>query len=165
MPPLVNSSSCVFVTCLSKLQIKNRRNFSKKNFSNEKMRSILITVVCLFFAKSGLCGSCKESKLCCEGRDSSCVVQKAPLNTIIEDLSDKPCYCDHACIKLGDCCHDFKEACGGTFNIYLSYINLPDCIQNFSGCISNFMFYKFYDYFYLYLLFIFSFTKNDKGWY
>ncbi|KAG8226915.1 hypothetical protein J437_LFUL005672 [Ladona fulva] len=58
-------------------------------------------------------GSCRESRLCCPGRDSSCVVQKAPLNAIIEDLSDEPCYCDHACIKLGDCCSDFKEACGG----------------------------------------------------
>jgi hypothetical protein len=58
-------------------------------------------------------GSCGEAKLCCPGRDSSCVVQKAPLNAIIEDLSDKPCYCDHACLKLGDCCKDFKEACGG----------------------------------------------------
>ena len=47
-------------------------------------------------------GSCRESKLCCPGRDSSCVVQKAPINAIIEDLSDKPCYCDHACLKLGD---------------------------------------------------------------
>jgi len=59
------------------------------------------------------CGSCRESKLCCPGRDSSCVVQKAPINAIIEDLSDKPCYCDHACLKLGDCCPDFKDACGG----------------------------------------------------
>ncbi|XP_023715451.1 somatomedin-B and thrombospondin type-1 domain-containing protein [Cryptotermes secundus] len=58
------------------------------------------------------CGSCRESKLCCPGRDSSCVVQKAPINAIIEDLSDKPCYCDHACLKLGDCCPDFKDACG-----------------------------------------------------
>lgn len=58
-------------------------------------------------------GSCREAKLCCPGRDSSCVVQKAPINAIIEDLSDKPCYCDHACLKLGDCCGDFKVACGG----------------------------------------------------
>lgn len=60
-----------------------------------------------------LAGSCREAKLCCPGRDSSCVVQKAPINAIIEDLSDKPCYCDHACLKLGDCCGDFKQACGG----------------------------------------------------
>ncbi|XP_013783633.1 somatomedin-B and thrombospondin type-1 domain-containing protein-like [Limulus polyphemus] len=56
-------------------------------------------------------GSCLEAKLCCPGRDSSCVVQKAPLNSIIEDLTDRPCYCDHACLKVGDCCYDFKEAC------------------------------------------------------
>ncbi|KAH8289328.1 hypothetical protein KR054_003861 [Drosophila jambulina] len=57
-------------------------------------------------------GSCREAQLCCNGRDSSCVVQKAPINAIIEDLSDKPCYCDHACLKLGDCCDDFKDHCG-----------------------------------------------------
>lgn len=59
------------------------------------------------------CGSCRESTLCCNGRDSSCVVQKAPINSIIEDLNDKPCYCDHACLRLGDCCSDFKQYCGG----------------------------------------------------
>lgn len=60
--------------------------------------------------------SCREASLCCNGRDSSCVVQKAPLNTIIEDpINDKPCYCDHACLKLGDCCEDFKQFCGGTY--------------------------------------------------
>lgn len=58
--------------------------------------------------------SCREASLCCNGRDSSCVVQKAPINTIIEDpINDKPCYCDHACLKLGDCCTDFKQFCGG----------------------------------------------------
>lgn len=68
-------------------------------------------------------GSCKEASLCCNGRDSSCVVQKAPINAIIEDLSDKPCYCDHACLKLGDCCEDFKSHCGGSYHFYvISYI-------------------------------------------
>ncbi|XP_014237901.1 somatomedin-B and thrombospondin type-1 domain-containing protein-like [Trichogramma pretiosum] len=70
-------------------------------------------------------GSCAESKLCCPGRDSACVVQKtSPSNAIVQQhnqqsyhqqqqlLGDKPCYCDHACLKLGDCCGDFKEACG-----------------------------------------------------
>lgn len=58
--------------------------------------------------------TCREASLCCNGRDSSCVVQKAPLNSIIEDpINDKPCYCDHACLKLGDCCEDFKQFCGG----------------------------------------------------
>lgn len=68
-------------------------------------------------------GSCREATLCCNGRDSSCVVQKAPINAIIEDLSDKPCYCDHACLKLGDCCEDFKQHCGGEFMI-INFRNL-----------------------------------------
>lgn len=77
------------------------------------------TVSLIIFSVSFVdCGSCREAKLCCPGRDSSCVVQKAPINAIIEDLSDKPCYCDHACLKLGDCCTDFKEACGGEFYCY-----------------------------------------------
>lgn len=60
--------------------------------------------------------TCKEASLCCSGRDSACVVQKAPINSIIEDpINDKPCYCDHACLKLGDCCDDFKQFCGGMY--------------------------------------------------
>ncbi|CAG9126460.1 unnamed protein product [Plutella xylostella] len=69
------------------------------------------SAVCL----AGHCGAnyCRDANLCCPGRDSSCVVQKAHQNAIIEDLTDKPCYCDHACLKLGDCCPDFKATCGG----------------------------------------------------
>ncbi len=58
-------------------------------------------------------GQCKQAALCCTGRDSSCVVQKAVANTIIEDLRDQPCYCDHACLKLNDCCPDYRQTCGG----------------------------------------------------
>lgn len=58
-------------------------------------------------------GSCREAGLCCSGRDASCVVQKTPLNAIIEDLRDQPCYCDHACLKLNDCCPDYRQTCGG----------------------------------------------------
>merc|ERR1712106_821252 len=28
------------------------------------------------------------------------------------DLSDEPCYCDHGCLDMGDCCPDFKDYCG-----------------------------------------------------
>lgn len=59
------------------------------------------------------CGSCLEAKLCCPGRDSSCVVQKTLINAVVENVNEKPCYCDHACLKLGDCCTDFKKACNG----------------------------------------------------
>lgn len=65
------------------------------------------------WAGLALAGSCRDSQLCCNGRDSSCVVQKAPMNALIEDLNDKPCYCDHACLKLDDCCNDFKNYCSG----------------------------------------------------
>ena len=61
-------------------------------------------------------GSCQTSAggpLCCTGRDSSCVVQKAAANTIVEDLHDEPCYCDHACLKLNDCCPDYRQTCRG----------------------------------------------------
>jgi Somatomedin B domain len=64
-------------------------------------------------------GSCREAALCCNGRDSSCVVQKTPMNAIVEDVNEKPCYCDHACLKLGDCCEDFKSHCGGKWTFDL----------------------------------------------
>lgn len=64
-------------------------------------------------------GSCRGSALCCNGRDSSCVVQKTAINTINEDPYEKPCYCDHACLKLGDCCEDFKSYCGGMLNVVM----------------------------------------------
>ncbi|GAB6022502.1 hypothetical protein CHUAL_006609 [Chamberlinius hualienensis] len=74
---------------------------------------VLVTFLIVNFYQPSVlaAGSCREARKCCPGRDSSCVVQKAPINAIIEDLSDEPCYCDHACLKLGDCCHDFKDAC------------------------------------------------------
>lgn len=80
---------------------------------------LLSVIYFLSISREVFGGSCREAKLCCTGRDSSCVVQKAPLNAIIEDLNDKPCYCDHACLKLGDCCTDFKEACGGKWKMGL----------------------------------------------
>uniref|UniRef100_A0A1I8PIW5 SMB domain-containing protein n=1 Tax=Stomoxys calcitrans TaxID=35570 RepID=A0A1I8PIW5_STOCA len=73
---------------------------------------LLLPLMVLQHSRLALAGSCREAQLCCNGRDSSCVVQKAPINSIIEDLNDKPCYCDHACLKLGDCCNDFKDHCG-----------------------------------------------------
>lgn len=82
---------------------------------------MLISILFLSFSPGVFAGSCREAKLCCTGRDSSCVVQKAPLNAIVEDLNDKPCYCDHACLKLGDCCTDFKDACGGEYKTSLAY--------------------------------------------
>ena len=76
---------------------------------------ILILLVC----KNTLAekGSCRAARKCCDGKDSDCIVQKAPLNSIIEDYTDdEPCYCDHGCLDVGDCCPDFKDYCGGKSN-------------------------------------------------
>lgn len=64
-------------------------------------------------------GSCRAAGLCCPGRDAACVVRKAMLpgvgggpNAVVEERDEQSCYCDHACLRLGDCCDDFKESCG-----------------------------------------------------
>ncbi|XP_067131619.1 somatomedin-B and thrombospondin type-1 domain-containing protein-like [Centruroides vittatus] len=54
---------------------------------------------------------CRELKRCCSGRDSSCVVVTATENYVLTSSNYKMCYCDHACLKVGDCCPDFKETC------------------------------------------------------
>jgi len=59
---------------------------------------------------TSLMGSCRNARLCCDGKDTECVVQKS--NSIIMDLEDEPCYCDHNCLNMGDCCPDFKDYCG-----------------------------------------------------
>lgn len=72
-------------------------------------------------------GSCRERNLCCSGRDSSCSIaigmgQPVPVSligNIVKTITDqavaKECYCDSACITLGDCCADYKETCGGKY--------------------------------------------------
>ncbi|XP_011308796.1 somatomedin-B and thrombospondin type-1 domain-containing protein [Fopius arisanus] len=79
-----------------------------------RVRSLgMFFVIALCWVAGGVeAGSCRESSLCCSGKDSACVVQKVSINSASQGLTDKPCYCDHACLKLGDCCSDFKEACG-----------------------------------------------------
>ncbi|XP_001604663.2 somatomedin-B and thrombospondin type-1 domain-containing protein isoform X1 [Nasonia vitripennis] len=78
--------------------------------------AVMATVLINFwlFVGPASAGSCGAAKLCCQGRDSGCVIQKASPNAIIESPRDKPCYCDHACLRLGDCCDDFNETCAVT---------------------------------------------------
>lgn len=40
-------------------------------------------------------------------------MQKARVNSIVEDLGDRACYCDSACLAVGDCCHDYADTCKG----------------------------------------------------
>lgn len=97
-----------------------------KYFVNNMLteKSILCLAICFMVLTTNTAveaGSCREASLCCNGRDSSCVVQKTAINAIIEDINDKPCYCDHACLRLGDCCEDFKSHCGGETQIYINH--------------------------------------------
>ena len=102
------------------------------------MKKFLIILILIKLAVAEK-GSCREARKCCDGKesekikvptdwkswenlfpfsgkDSDCVVQKADINAIIEDyLDDEPCYCDHGCMDVGDCCPDFKDYCGGEF--------------------------------------------------
>ncbi|XP_058829892.1 somatomedin-B and thrombospondin type-1 domain-containing protein-like isoform X1 [Topomyia yanbarensis] len=73
---------------------------------------LMLLQLIAFFVTGAYGGSCRDAALCCNGRDSACVVQKVPPNAITSDFNVKPCYCDHACLKLGDCCGDFKAYCG-----------------------------------------------------
>lgn len=54
---------------------------------------------------------CSTSGLCCKHRDSECVAQRVYPNHTV-DTSQLPCYCDHACIELEDCCPDYRQFCG-----------------------------------------------------
>ncbi|EZA57910.1 hypothetical protein DMN91_002748 [Ooceraea biroi] len=76
------------------------------------VRSLVVATLISLIVDGVAAGSCSSAKLCCQGRDSGCVIQKESSNAIIESPRDKPCYCDHACLKLADCCDDFKETCG-----------------------------------------------------
>jgi hypothetical protein len=52
-------------------------------------------------------GSCAAARKCCDGQDTDCAVTHD-----VNFLSSNPCYCDHGCLDMGDCCQDFKQYCG-----------------------------------------------------
>ena len=67
-------------------------------------------------------GSCRAARRCCDGKDADCVVEiNNPLLDAGPDYDEddyeavEPCYCDHGCLEVGDCCPDFKDYCGGIF--------------------------------------------------
>lgn len=58
-------------------------------------------------------GSCSAALMCCDGKNATCVVQSNSDNSESDNLRNfKPCYCDHGCLDVGDCCPDFKDYCG-----------------------------------------------------
>lgn len=52
-------------------------------------------------------GGCAARGKCCKGKDNTCKALGPRLN----GKQSKFCFCDEECVKLGDCCTDFKEAC------------------------------------------------------
>ena len=66
---------------------------------------------------------CSTRDLCCKHRDSGCVVQHVFANKSI-DTRNLPCYCDHACLRLQDCCQDYREYCAGKLNVPFLYKSL-----------------------------------------
>ncbi len=80
---------------------------------------------------------CSSAGLCCRHRDGNCVVQTSlgesgngnsvsiassgggggsgGNESATVDTTSLPCYCDHACVKLDDCCRDYKDFCGGAY--------------------------------------------------
>lgn len=70
--------------------------------------SLIITFLGLFISVQGLKGQCQMAERCCQGRDSSCVVNGLQTNG---QYVDEPCYCDEGCLETGDCCHDYKQIC------------------------------------------------------
>merc|ERR1712038_1961498 len=94
--------------------VSHSRRLEKKKRMNSTMSVICVLAMAIMASRevSGLMGSCREAKKCCEGKDPECGVTKANLNSIIMDPDDAPCYCDHNCLNMGDCCPDFKDYCG-----------------------------------------------------
>ena len=72
----------------------------------------LLLVLLISTPASPTANLCSSAGLCCRHRDSGCVVQHVFPNKSI-DTSELPCYCDQACLRLDDCCPDYREFCSG----------------------------------------------------
>eukprot|EP00095_Tigriopus_kingsejongensis_P000890 maker-scaffold409_size180341-snap-gene-0.28 protein:Tk00890 transcript:maker-scaffold409_size180341-snap-gene-0.28-mRNA-1 annotation:"RPE-spondin" len=69
-------------------------------------------LLALFGLAFGAKGSCRASKKCCDGQNGNCLVQSALIQPSPNEDAEEPCYCDHGCLEMGDCCPDFKDYCG-----------------------------------------------------
>ena len=58
-------------------------------------------------------GSCSASGLCCQSKNNTC---RGTLNVdedlnVVETQLVTGCFCDAACIDIGDCCDDYVSSC------------------------------------------------------
>lgn len=78
--------------------------------------TVLLLLVALM-SKEGAEASCSAAGRCCEGKDNGCrgvVVYSNSLrleNLLYGNVSKKSCFCDSACVRLGDCCSDYRDHC------------------------------------------------------
>jgi hypothetical protein len=82
--------------------------------------AVLIVITIGIASPSNLCST---SGLCCKHRDGDCVAQRVYPNHTV-DTSQLPCYCDHACLRLDDCCPDYRHFCSGTYRVCLQLARL-----------------------------------------
>eukprot|EP00096_Caligus_rogercresseyi_P013534 TRINITY_DN6173_c0_g1_i1.p1 TRINITY_DN6173_c0_g1~~TRINITY_DN6173_c0_g1_i1.p1 ORF type:complete len:308 (+),score=63.44 TRINITY_DN6173_c0_g1_i1:79-1002(+) len=96
-------------------------DFSRHSLLNFSLL-FLLSLICMPEGLNAAYGSCRNSRKCCNGKDLNCVVNDESSllasNQVIQDKDgeggeyEEPCYCDHGCLELGDCCPDFKDYCG-----------------------------------------------------
>ncbi|XP_019339964.2 somatomedin-B and thrombospondin type-1 domain-containing protein [Alligator mississippiensis] len=70
------------------------------------MRARALPVLALLALARGAGAGCAELGRCCPGRDLSCVSSGWR-----PDRAHGACYCDQACGRSLDCCHDYPRAC------------------------------------------------------
>jgi len=89
----------------------------KGSFTTAGPVTLLLLLLTMLMTMAGVEGSCSAAGRCCEGKDNECrgvVVygNSLHLETLLYgNLSKKSCFCDSACVKLGDCCSDYRDHC------------------------------------------------------
>uniref|UniRef100_A0A3Q3X4W1 SMB domain-containing protein n=1 Tax=Mola mola TaxID=94237 RepID=A0A3Q3X4W1_MOLML len=79
--------------------------------------------VCVFLASRGLAG-CRDERLCCSGREPSCVSAGWK-----SDRSYGSCYCDQVCVSTLDCCHDYQTACPAVSCVVSEWTEWSGCVK------------------------------------
>ena len=78
---------------------------------------LLLLLLLTLAVMEGAEASCSAAGRCCEGKDNGCRGVQVYSNSLrLENLlygnvSKKSCFCDSACVRLGDCCSDYRDHC------------------------------------------------------
>lgn len=74
--------------------------------------SICLGLALCFVSSDAVKGSCRAAKKCCDGSNGGCLIKTYDSYSMKEKPDSEPCYCDHGCLEMGDCCPDYKDYCG-----------------------------------------------------